>query len=119
MHWQAPPHEEVKLVSCTKGTIWDVIIDLRSSSSTYMRHFGVELNSHARRALYIPSECAHGFVTMTEDTDVFYQMGEFYAPGASRGVRWNDSAFGIDWPIAQPLMNERDSCYPDFVPVRR
>jgi len=114
MHWQAAPHEETKLVSCTRGTIWDVIIDLRLASPTYGRHHGVELDSVHRRSLYVPKGFAHGFVTLSDETDVFYQMSEFYTPGAGRGLRWNDPAFGIEWPIEEPVLNERDGSYPDF-----
>jgi dTDP-4-dehydrorhamnose 3,5-epimerase len=118
MHWQAAPHEETKLVRCSRGAIWDVIIDLRAGSPTHTRHFGVELTAETGRALYIPAGCAHGFVTLVDDTDVLYQMSEYYAPEAARGVRWNDPAFGIAWPIADPILHERDAHYPDYVPER-
>jgi dTDP-4-dehydrorhamnose 3,5-epimerase len=118
MHWQAAPHPEVKLVRCTRGAIWDVIVDLRPDSLTYTRHLGVELPSESGRALYIPEGFAHGFVTLADNTDVFYQMSEFYQPDAARGVRWNDPAFGIVWPVADPSLHPRDAAYPDFVPER-
>jgi dTDP-4-dehydrorhamnose 3,5-epimerase len=118
MHWQAAPHEEVKLVRCSRGAIWDVIIDLRPASPTHTHHFAVELTAADCRALYIPAGFAHGFVTLADDTDVLYQMSEYYAPGAARGVRWNDPAFGIPWPVAEPILHERDAHYPDYVPER-
>jgi dTDP-4-dehydrorhamnose 3,5-epimerase len=114
MHYQVPPHEEVKLVRCTRGAIYDAIIDLRPASPTFLRHIAVELTAENRRMLYIPRGFAHGFQTLEDDTEVFYQMSEFYAPGAGRGVRWNDAAFGIAWPIPSPIMLDRDRCYPDF-----
>jgi dTDP-4-dehydrorhamnose 3,5-epimerase len=116
MHWQAAPHEEVKLVRCSRGAIWDVIIDLRPGSPTHARHFAAELTAENCRALYIPEGLAHGFVTLADDTDVVYQMSEFYEPGSGRGVRWNDPAFGIRWPVADPILHARDASYPDYVP---
>lgn len=115
MHWQEAPYGEAKLVRCTRGSIWDVIIDLRPDSPTYTRHFGIELNSVSGRALFVPEGFAHGFVTLEDDTDVFYQMSQFHEPNAARGVRWNDPAFGIVWPISEPLLHPRDAHYPDFV----
>lgn len=115
MHWQAAPHEEAKLVRCVRGAIWDVIIDMRPGSPSYTQHYGVELSAATGRALYVPRGFAHGFVTLEDDTEVFYQMTEFYAPDSSRGVRWDDPAFGIEWPVADPILNERDATYPDFM----
>ena len=117
MHWQAAPHGETKLVRCTSGAIWDVVVDIRPDSRSYCRHFGVELDADSGRALYIPPGFAHGFVTLRDDCDVFYQMSEFYAPHAARGARWNDPAFNIAWPIAAPILHQRDAGYPDFQPV--
>ena len=117
MHWQAAPHSETKLVRCTRGAIWDVIIDLRPESPTYTQHFGVELSEDSGRALYIPEGMAHGFVTLANDCEVFYQMSDYHVPAAARGVRWNDSAFGIDWPVTDPILHPRDAAYPDFVPL--
>jgi dTDP-4-dehydrorhamnose 3,5-epimerase len=117
MHYQAPPFAEVKLVRCTRGAILDVIIDLRPDSPTFARHAAVYLTEDNRRALYIPEGFAHGFQTLTDDSEVLYQMSEFYVPDAGRGVRWNDPAFGIEWPIPQPIINERDATYPDFRPM--
>lgn len=115
MHYQIAPWQEVKLVRCTRGAIFDVIIDLRSDSATFGRHFGVELSAANRRLLYIPRGFAHGFQTLEDDTDVFYQMSEFYHPEAARGVRWNDPAFNIAWPTAATrIMADRDASYADF-----
>jgi dTDP-4-dehydrorhamnose 3,5-epimerase len=118
MHWQAPPHGEAKLVRCTRGAIWDVIIDLRPDSPTYTKHFAAELTAETGRALYIPEGFAHGFLTLADDVDVFYQMSAFYEPSAARGVRWNDPAFGIAWPVVEPILHPRDASYPDFTPER-
>jgi dTDP-4-dehydrorhamnose 3,5-epimerase len=114
MHYQAAPHQEAKLVRCTAGAIHDVIIDLRPASPTFRRHVAVVLSAENRRALYIPEEFAHGFQTLVDDTEVFYQMSEFYAPAHARGVRWNDPAFGISWPPGERIITERDQTYPDF-----
>lgn len=119
MHWQDAPHAEVKLVRCTRGAIWDVVIDLRTDSPTYLRHLGVELTAENGNALYIPERCAHGFVTLADQTEVFYQMSAPYEPSAARGARWNDPQFGITWPVREPILHPRDASYPDFVPERR
>ena len=114
MHYQKAPHAEAKLIRCASGAIHDVIIDLRPSSETYGRHFGIRLDPSDDRMLYVPEGFAHGFVTLENETTVFYQMSEFYEPSAAAGVRWNDPAFGIDWPIEPTTMAERDRTYPDF-----
>ena len=119
LHWQTPPHAEVKLVRCSRGAIWDVMVDLRPDSATYTRHFGAELTEENGRALYIPEGFAHGFVTLVDDSDVVYQMSALYEPSAGRGARWNDPAFGIAWPVREPILHPRDASYPDFVPERR
>ena len=119
MHWQAAPHQEVKLVRCARGAIWDAVVDLRPDSPTYLRHFGTELTAENCRALYIPEDFAHGFVTLADETDVVYQMSEFYEPSAGRGARWNDPAFRITWPIRDPVLHPRDAAYPDFTPEPR
>jgi len=116
MHYQAAPHEECKLVRCTLGAIYDVILDLREGSPTFGKWAGVELTQENRRMLYIPEGLAHGFVTLRDDTEVFYQMSEFYHPECARGVRWDDPAFGITWPVAKPFLSERDASYPDYPP---
>ncbi len=115
MHYQLPPHAEGKLVRCTRGAIFDVALDLRPGSTGAPRWVGVELSCDNRRALYVPPGYAHGFQTLGDDTEVLYLMTEAYAPDAARGVRWNDRAFAIEWPIAAPIMSERDATYPDFL----
>lgn len=115
MHWQADPFAEGKLVRCTRGAIFDVAVDLRPASPTYCRWFGVELTAENARALFIPAGFAHGFQALADQSEVFYQMTEFYHHDLGRGVRWNDPAFGIDWPIADPILSPRDAAYPDFI----
>ncbi len=117
MHYQAPPFAETKIVRCTRGSMFDVIIDLRPDSSTFMRHVGVVLTSENRKMLYVPAGFAHGFQTLEDGTEVFYQISEFYSPDHSRGVRWNDPAFGIRWPEDDRTIVERDRSYPDFRPA--
>lgn len=114
MHWQARPHAEDKLVRCTKGSIWDVIVDLRPDSPTRLQHVALELNARRGRALLVPKGFAHGFQTLEDDVEVVYHMTEFYEPSAARGARWDDPAFGIRWPIPDPILNPRDAAYPDF-----
>jgi dTDP-4-dehydrorhamnose 3,5-epimerase len=117
MHFQAPPHEEAKLVRCTAGAIFDVILDLRPGSATRGRWVGVELSAENRRALYVPEGFAHGFQTLADATEVFYQISADFAPAAARGVRWDDPAFGIEWPAADVrIISDRDRAYPDFAP---
>jgi len=119
MHYQIAPHEEAKLVRCTMGAVYDAIVDLRPSSKTYLRSVGVELTAQNHRALYVPEGCAHGFLTLEDDSEVLYQMSQFYAPHAARGVRWNDPAFGIAWPDAVRVIADRDRDFPDFEPSGR
>jgi dTDP-4-dehydrorhamnose 3,5-epimerase len=114
LHYQAAPHEEVKLVRCTRGAIWDVAVDLRPDSPTYLAWHGVELTAENRAALYIPEGCAHGQLTLTDDTEVFYQMSVPFEASATRGVRWDDPAFGIAWPAPVQVINQRDRSYPDL-----
>lgn len=114
MHYQAPPHEEAKLVSCTQGAIHDVVVDIRPGSPTCMKWIAVELSAENRRMLYVPEGFAHGFQTLADQSVVFYQMSEFYVPGAARGVRWDDPVFGIQWPIERPIVSERDQAYGEF-----
>lgn len=114
MHYQVAPHEEAKLVSCIRGAIYDIIIDLRPNSPTFKQWIAVELTADNRRMLYIPEGFAHGFQTLEDNTEVFYQMFEFYHPEASRGVRWNDSAFRIVWPNDIIVISDKDREYPDF-----
>ncbi len=114
MHFQAAPHEEAKLVRCTMGAVYDVIVDLRSESPTFRRWYGVELSAENRLALYIPEGMAHGFLTLTDDAEVFYQMAEYFHPESARGVRYDDPAFGIVWPEPVRVISDRDRGYPDF-----
>jgi dTDP-4-dehydrorhamnose 3,5-epimerase len=114
MHWQAKPFEEAKLVRCTTGSIYDVIMDLRPDSLTFKNHFGLQLTAHNRLMLYVPEGFAHGFLTMEDNTEVSYQMSEFFAPDSARGFRWNDPAFGIQWPAEIEVISDRDRSYPNF-----
>lgn len=116
MHYQNAPYAEAKLVRCTQGAIYDVVIDLRRESPTYTRWFGTELTADNRHALYVPEGCAHGFITLMDDTEVLYQMSESYHAECAAGVRWNDKAFAIDWPVDVEVISERDKNYPDFQP---
>jgi dTDP-4-dehydrorhamnose 3,5-epimerase len=109
----------VKIVHCTRGAIWDVIVDVRPDSPTYLQHVGVELTAANHRQLYIPRGFAHGFQTLEDGCEVRYQLSEFYAPDAQRGFRWNDPAVAITWPLPDPIMNDRDRAYPDLVPAPR
>lgn len=111
MHYQIAPHKEAKLVSCIKGAIYDVIIDLRPDSSTFCQWFAVELTAENRRMLYVPEGFAHGFQTLKDDTVAFYQMSEFYHPECARGVRWDDPAFGVEWPLPNHIMSNKDMNY--------
>jgi len=115
MHFQAVPFAEAKLVRCTSGSIYDVIIDLRPASRTFKQHFAVELSAANHRMLYIPENMAHGFQTLEDDTEVFYQMSQMFSAEHARGVRWNDPALGIEWPADERIITERDRNYPDFV----
>ena len=114
MHYQAKPHEETKVVRCTRGAIYDVIVDLRPESSTFRKWIAVELSADNRRMLYIPAGLAHGFQSLTDDTEVFYQISAPYHPESARGARWNDPAFGIEWPVAERVISDKDRQYPDF-----
>jgi dTDP-4-dehydrorhamnose 3,5-epimerase len=115
MHYQAEPYGETKLVRCTAGAIYDVIIDLRPTSPTFKEWRSVELSAQNRLMLYIPAGFAHGFETLSSNVEVFYQMSEFYRPDAARGVRWNDPAFGIIWPTGDGhVMSAKDAAYKDF-----
>jgi dTDP-4-dehydrorhamnose 3,5-epimerase len=116
MHFQSAPSREGKLISCVRGRIYDVALDLRPKSPSYLRHFGIDLQASDRRSLYIPPGCAHGFLTLADDSAVLYMMSDFYEPALTRGVRWNDPAFGIVWPERPQEMMERDAAYPDFDP---
>lgn len=112
LHYQSKPHEEAKLVRCTQGAVWDVIVDLREGAGTRFRWFSTELTAENRRALYIPPGFAHGFQALADNSEVFYQMSEFYHPESARGVRWDDPVIGISWPIGDPVLSVRDRSYP-------
>jgi dTDP-4-dehydrorhamnose 3,5-epimerase len=114
MHYQGSPYEESKLVRCTRGAIYDVIIDLRPYERTFKQWLAMELTAENRLILYIPQGFAHGFQTLEDRTEVFYQMSEIYHPECVRGVRWNDPAFGIEWQIENPIISPRDQQYSDF-----
>jgi dTDP-4-dehydrorhamnose 3,5-epimerase len=115
MHYQRAPHEEAKCVRCTRGAIYDVVLDLRAPSRTYMQWTAVELTAENRLMVYVPEGCAHGYQTLVDGTETFYLVSEFYAPGSEGGVRWNDPAFGIDWPdAADRVMSPKDAAWPDF-----
>jgi len=112
MHFQLPPKAEAKLVRCTRGAVYDVIVDLRADSGTYRRWTAVELTERNLKMLYIPEGMAHGFQTLADDTEVFYQMFEYYSPEHASGVRWDDPAFGIRWPLDNPVISRKDLSYP-------
>jgi dTDP-4-dehydrorhamnose 3,5-epimerase len=115
LHYQVPPHAEVKVVRCTRGAVYDVIVDLRPDSGTYTRWIGVELTAENRRQLYVPEGFAHGYLTLEDGTETYYQVSAPYAPDAERGARWDDPAFGIEWPDAgELLISEKDRGWPDF-----
>jgi dTDP-4-dehydrorhamnose 3,5-epimerase len=115
LHYQAEPHAEAKLVRVTRGAAFDVVVDLRPASGSFRRWFGIELSADNRRQLYVPPGFAHGFQTLTDDTEVYYQISPAYVPDAARGVRWDDPAFAIVWPDAPArILSERDRGYPDF-----
>jgi dTDP-4-dehydrorhamnose 3,5-epimerase len=116
MHFQAGAHAQIKFVRCSRGAMYDVIIDLRPDSATYCRWIAVELSASQPSVLYVPEGFAHGFQTLADDTEVTYQMSEYYHPPAERGVRWNDSRFGIPWPVEDVIISDKDRGYPDFTP---
>jgi dTDP-4-dehydrorhamnose 3,5-epimerase len=116
MHYQDAPHAEEKLVRCTRGNLYDVVIDLRGESPTFKQWIALELSAENWRMLYIPKGCAHGFLTLTDNTEIVYQMSEFYHPESGRGVRWNDPAFGIEWPEWNRVnISDRDRNWPDYL----
>lgn len=114
MHFQAAPSRESKLVRCTQGALYDVVLDLRQESPTYGHSAGIELSAANRTAIAIPHGCAHGFMTLADDTEVLYMMSEIHNPALARGIRWDDPHFSISWPLVPVVMSERDAQYPDF-----
>lgn len=115
MHYQVSPYEETKLVRCTRGAIYDVIIDLRSDSSTYKQWFGITLSAENYKMLYVPENFGHGFITLEDDTEVTYQVSQFYTPGAEKGIRWDDPTFNIQWPVAPVIISDKDRSHTDFI----
>ena len=115
MHFQQPPHGQTKLVSCVQGAAWDVIVDLRPDSPTYKCWHGETLEAGSGRAVFIPAGCAHGFLTLKDETTISYLIEGDYNPTAAGVVHWNDPAFGIEWPIRDPILSERDRLAPDFI----
>ncbi len=116
LHYQTAPHGEIKLVRCTSGSLYDVIVDLRPESPTYLKYLGIELSSREGKMLFIPEGLAHGFQTMEDHTEVSYLMSAFYEPDYARGVRWNDPTFDIRWPLAVRVISSRDQSYSDYRP---
>ena len=117
MHYQVGPYEESKLVRCTQGAIYDVIIDLRQGSPTFKQWLGVELSAANHRMLFVPEGFAHGFVSLTDESEVTYQVTQFYHPASERGVRYNDPSFGVVWPIPVAVISEKDRSWPDYLSV--
>jgi dTDP-4-dehydrorhamnose 3,5-epimerase len=115
MHFQIDGAEEAKLIRCTKGKILDVIIDIRKNSPTYCRHLKVELSQENSRMLYVPEGFAHGFLTLSDNVEVNYQVSQFYTPGKEKGIRWNDPLFNISWPVKDPILSEKDAVHPDYL----
>ena len=118
LHWQAAPWQEAKLVRCVKGAVWDVAVDLRSGSPTYLSWHGEELNDANRRALYVAEGCAHGFLTLTDGVEVHYLVSNYYAPEAERGARWDDPALSIAWPRTVEVISDKDAAWPPLGEAR-
>jgi dTDP-4-dehydrorhamnose 3,5-epimerase len=115
MHYQGAPYGQDKLIRCTRGAIFDVAVDLRRDSRTFKQWIAFELTAENRSMMYIPGDCGHGFQTLVDDTEVFYMVSQPYIPESSRGIRWNDPSFGIEWPdVGTRILIERDQAYPDF-----
>ncbi len=112
MHYQAAPHEEDKLVRCTMGAVHDIVVDIRPGSPTYLKHFAIELSASNRTALFVPRGFAHGFQVLKDESEVFYQMSEFFHPESARGLRWDDPALRLGWPLRDPILSDRDRGYP-------
>ena len=114
MHYQAAPHEEAKMLRCTKGSLYDVIVDLRKDSPTFKQWFSVDLTAENSKQLYIPEGFAHGFQTLEDGTEIFYHMSELYYPQSALGMRYDDPVFGIEWPLTHPILSSKDAVYEDF-----
>ena len=120
LHYQHDPHPEIKLVRCSRGAVWDVIVDLRRDSPTYCQWFGADLTAENRAMLYVPAGFAHGYLTRTDSVEMFYQVTEFYYPDHEDGVRWDDPSFGIEWPDSGPfILSPKDRSWPDYRPAER
>ncbi len=115
MHYQVRPNEETKLVRCVRGAIYDVVVDLRTASPSYRDWIGLQLDAENRRMLYVPAGFAHGYLTLTDNCEILYQVSAFYSPESERAVRWNDPAFNILWPMRPEVISSKDSSHPDFV----
>ena len=115
LHYQATPKSDPKVVRCIRGAVWDVVVDLRKESPTYLKWYGAELTAENRQALVIPGGCAHGFLTLRDDSELLYLMGEEFVSDLARGQRWNDPAFAIQWPFEPKIIAERDANYPDYI----
>ena len=116
LHYQARPHGEAKYVRCIRGRIFDVVVDVRPDSPTFGRWLGIELSAADRRWIYVPEGVAHGFLTLEHDTEVLYPVSAVYEPSAERGIRWNDPAFGVDWPMTPTVVSDKDRSWPDYAP---
>lgn len=114
LHFQHPPHTEAKLIRCTRGSIYDVAVDLRPSSPTYAKHIAIELSARNGLSFYLPKGLAHGFQTLEDETEIFYQMGAYYAPDAAAGIRYDDPEIGISWPLPEIVISERDRTWPSL-----
>jgi len=114
LHYQIAPHGEAKYIRCIRGAIFDVVVDIRPESPTFMQWFGIELTADNRRAVFVPEGLPHAYQALTDDTEVIYSSSRAYTPGAERGIRWNDPALKIEWPIMQAIVSEKDSCWPDW-----
>jgi len=114
MHYQLSPYQETKLIRCTKGAIYDVIIDLRPDSETFKQHIGVELSENNYKMLYVPEDFAHGFITLQDNTEVHYMVTQFYTPGAEAGIRWDDPSFKLEWPLVPAVISDKDATHPDY-----
>ena len=114
LHYQKDPYQETKLVRCTRGALYDVIIDLRKDSPTYMQWIGVELTADNYKMLYVPEDFAHGFITLEDQTEATYQVTQFYTPGSEGGLRWDDPAFNIEWPIEPEVISDKDKSHPNY-----
>jgi dTDP-4-dehydrorhamnose 3,5-epimerase len=115
LHYQKPPHQEVKIVRCTRGSVFDVVVDLRSDSPTFRKWFGIELNPDNASMLYVPEGCATGYLTLSDDTEIYYNTSAMYAPDSATGIRYDDVAFGIEWPGEVTVLSDNDKDWPDFI----